>query len=393
MAKSTLMLRPLVHFGVLVSIVNGVALGVIAYQAFPGNGALPNRLVSEAARLIRANYFDEVTDHQLANYAVRGMLGGLDRHSRFLDKDAFESVQADADGGFGGIGAELALVGGYFTIASTIDDSPAAQAGLQSGDRITAINGNSLRGKRLKEVVKSLRGAPETQVDLRVRRDGERFVVGVTRALIALPSVQWRWLEPGYAYVRITRFNKRTGGDFGSALATLAKEEEGPITGLALDVRGNTGGILPASVDVAGALLDGGVVATLRSRPPAAPRTYRAPPGDALNGAPVVVLIDKKAASASEIVAGALKDRGRATLLGETSFGKGTVQSLVPLSGAQGLKLTTGEYLTPNGHSIHGAGIEPDFEADPADTETLLAEALQLLKGETATSQPVASSN
>lgn len=371
-------MRPLVHFGVLVSIVTGVALGMVAYRAASGTGLLANRLVDEAIRQIKANYVEEVADEQLANDALRGILGGLDRHSRYLDKDAFESLQADADGWFGGIGVELALADGYFTVAATLDDSPATQVGLLPGDRITSIDGTSLKGKRLKWVVKSLRGPPSTEVNLRVKRGGERFGLDLTRALIAAPSVRWRWLEAGYAYVRIVRFNKRTNGDFQGALATLAAER--PIAGLVLDVRGNTGGILPASVDIAGALLDGGVVATMRSRPPTPAQAYRAPPGDALNGAPVVLLIDRKAASASEIVAGALKDHGRAILLGETSFGKGTVQSLVPLSGAQGLKLTTGHYFTPSGNSIHDAGIKPDVAANPADTEALLTQALKLLK-------------
>ena len=379
-------MRPLVHFGVLVSIVTGVALGVVAYRKLSGTDLLPNRLVAEAVRQVKANYVEEVSNEQLANDALRGMLRGLDRHSRYLDKDAFESVQADADGWFGGIGIELGLTDGYFTVAATLDGSPAAQAGMRPGDRITAIDGTSLRGKRLNWVSASLRGPPSTAVHLRVKRGSERLGLTLTRALIAAPSVRWHWLEAGYAYVQIVRFNKRTGGDFQGALDSLAAER--PIAGLVLDVRGNTGGILPASVEVAGALLDGGVVATLQSRPPAARQAYRAPPGDALFGAPVVLLIDRKAASASEIVAGALKDHERAILLGETSFGKGTVQSLVPLSGAQGLKLTTGRYLTPSGKSIHEAGIEPDLAANPADSEALLAQALELLKDASAAQQP-----
>ena len=383
------MMRPLVHFGVLVSIVTGVALGVVAYRMLSGKDMLPSRLVAEAVRQIKANYVEEVPDERLANDALRGMLRGLDRHSQYLDQEAFESLQADADGWFGGIGVELALADSYFTVAATLDDSPAAQAGLLPGDRITSIDGTSLKGKRLKWVVKNLRGAPGTAVRLRVQRGGERLGLSLTRALIASTSVRWRWLEPGYAYVRILRFNKRTGGEFQSAIAAMGAQH--PIVGLALDVRGNTGGILPASVDVAGTLLDGGVVATMRPRPPASGLNYRAPPGDALSGAPVVVLIDGKAASASEIVAGALKDHGRAILLGETSFGKGTVQSLVPLAGAQGLKLTTGHYFTPNGHSIHETGIKPDVAANPADTEALLAQAVELLKDAPPAGLPVAS--
>ena len=378
MARATVILRPLVHLGVLFSIVAGVALGVIAHRAISGAGPLAKRLMGEAVDQIKANYVKEVTDEQLANDAVRGMLRGLDRHSRYLDRDAFARLQADADGWFGGIGVELALTGGYFTVAATLDDSPAAQAGLLPGDRITAIDGASLKGKRLQWVASSLRGPPSAPVRLRVRRGGEQFDLDLARALIAVPSVRWRWLEAGYAYARITRFNKRTGSEFEDALDTLSAAR--PITGLVLDVRGNSGGILPASVEVAGALLHGGVVTTMRSRPTAPSQTYRAPPGDALSGAPVVVLIDGKAASASEIVAGALQDRRRAILLGETSFGKGTVQSLVPLSGAQGLKLTTGHYFTPSGNSIHDAGIRPDVEADPTDSEALLAQAVELLK-------------
>ncbi|MCY4342002.1 MAG: S41 family peptidase [Gammaproteobacteria bacterium] len=378
MARAAVILRPLVHFGVLVSIVTGMALGVIAYRAISGAGPLAKQLMGEAVHQIKANYVEEVTDEQLANDAVRGMLRGLDRHSRYLDRDAFARLQADADGWFSGIGVELALTGGYFTIKATLDGSPARQAGLLPGDRITAIDGASLKGKRLQWVASSLRGPPSAPVRLRVRRGGEQFDLDLARALIAAPSVRWRWLEAGYAYARITRFNKRTGSEFEDALDTLSAAR--PITGLVLDVRGNSGGILPASVEVAGALLHGGVVTTMRSRPTAPSQTYRAPPGDALSGAPVVVLIDGKAASASEIVAGALQDHGRAILLGDTSFGKGTVQSLVPLSGAQGLKLTTGHYFTPSGNSIHDAGIRPDVEADPTDSEALLAQAVELLK-------------
>ena len=372
------MMRPLVHFGVLVSIVTGVGAGVVAYGKLSNTSLPPNRLVGEAVRQIKAHYVEEVSDEQLAHDALRGILRGLDPHSRFLDKDAFESQQADADGAFGGIGAEVDWVDGYFTLASIMVDSPADRAGLLPGDRITSIDGTSLKGKRLKWVVKSLRGPPGTAVRLEVQRGGKRFGLDLTRTLIASPSVRRRWLEPGYALVRITRFNKRTADQFQNALAALAAER--PIDGLVLDLRGNTGGILPASVAVAGTLLNGGVVATVRGRPPAPSQAYRARPGDALSGAPVVVLIDRKAASASEIVAGALKDHGRAILLGEASFGKGTVQALVPLPGAHGLKLTTGHYFTPNGHAIHEAGIEPDVAGDPADTESLMAQALRLLK-------------
>ena len=373
-----MILRPFVHFGVLVSMVAGLALGVLAYRTLSSPAPIPNRLVSEVVRQIQANYVEAVSHEQLTNDALHGMLRGLDPHSRFLDQDAFGRLQADADGWFGGIGAELALVDDYFTVTGTIDASPAKQAGLLPGDRIISINGTALQGKRLKWAMQRLRGAPGTAVRLRVRRGGERFDLGLTRTRVATQSVNWRWLEPGYAYVRINRFNKRTGGDFQDALDALATERQ--IAGLALDVRGNTGGILSASVDVAGALLDGGVVATMQGRAPDPRQTYRAAPGDALNGAPVVLLIDGKAASASEIVAGALKDHGRAILLGETSFGKGTVQSLVPLSGAQGLKLTTGHYFSPTGNAIHNTGIEPDVGANPADAEALLAQALELLK-------------
>ena len=375
-------LRPLTLVAIIASMVTGVAFGVVVHQLRTLAAAedSPFRVVAHTIRRIKAHYVESVSDEQLIEDALRGMVRGLDDHSRFLDEAALASLQGDLDGAFGGIGIRLAFVDGHFTVVSVTDGLPAAAGGVLPGDRITAIDQASLQGQRLREVIGRLRGAAGDAVHLRLWREGGDFDADLVRVRIAPPSVVSKWLEPGYAHVRIRSFNKATGGDFAKAVEALAAEHA--LAGLALDLRGNTGGMFPAAVDIAGALLDGGVVAYTEGRVPIGKQEHLAPPGDLLDGAPTAVLIDRKSASASEIVAGALKERGRALLLGETSYGKGTVQSVVHLPGDRGLKLTTAYYFTANGSAIQDRGIEPDVAADADDSEAILAAALALLKGE-----------
>lgn len=374
-------LRPLKLIAVIFSMVAGVAFGVLTHQLGLGRGmdAEPIRLMAQTFLRIKALYVEPVADQQLVEDALRGMVRGLDRHSRFLDEAALASLQADLDGAFGGIGVRLALVDGHFTLVSVTDGLPAAEGGLLPGDRITAIDRMSLQDRRLSEVIGRLRGAAGQPVRLELWREGEGFDADLVRVRIAPPSVVSNWLAPGYAHVRIRHFNKATDEDFVKAVNALADEH--PVVGLVLDLRGNTGGMFPAAVAVAGALLDGGAVAYTEGRVPSGRQEHLAPPGDLLNGAPAAVLIDGKSASASEIVAAALQQRGRALLLGESSYGKGTVQSVVHLAGERGLKLTTAQYFTANGGAIQEQGIEPDVAADAKDSEAILAEALALLKG------------
>jgi carboxyl-terminal processing protease len=290
---------------------------------------------------------------------------------------------------------ELGLVDGYFTVVSPIHGTPADRAGLEPGDRIVAVDGEPLRGRRLIEVIADLRGESGSAVQLRLLRD-ERdspFEVELIREEIQVASVESRLLEPGYGYVRIAQFQADTGRDFQAALKALERSNAASLDGLVLDLRNNPGGVLLASVDVADSLLEKGMIVYTEGRLPSSHLKYRASGRDALNGAPIVVLINAGSASASEIVAGALQDHGRATLIGSRSYGKGSVQSLMPLAGDQAIKLTTAYYYTPNGRSIHHKGIEPDVPidtpADPAvDGETaMLDTALQVLKSATMTAR------
>ena len=378
-AKAPPIVRPLILFGVAVSMVTGMALGIVVYSFWPNDLRQPRLggVVGESIRVIKANYVEAVSEDQLVDDAVRGMLRGLDRYSRYLDPADFESLQADMDGAFGGIGVKLVLREGRCRIVAVIEDSPAAAAGLLPGDQITAIEGDALDGESLPTVVRRLRGPVGSEVGLLLRRDGADLPVHLVRAEIKTPTIDARWLAPGYPHVRILRFNRNTGDEFREAVRRLAKEE--PVVGLILDLQGNSGGMLAAAVEVAGALLDGGLVARTEGRSPRRQEEHMAPAGDLINGGPVAVLIDRSSASAAEIVAGALKDHGRAAVLGERSYGKGTVQSVVILPKARGLKLTTAYYFTPSGTPIHENGIDPDIPA-VGDPEAILAQALAWLK-------------
>jgi carboxyl-terminal processing protease len=264
--------------------------------------------------------------------------------------------------------------------------TPAEQAGLQAGDRLLEVDHQSLKGRNLVDVVEQLRGEPGTAVHVRVLGEGEPRDISLTRAVIELASVQGRLLEPGYAYVRISQFQSNTAAAFEDLLDELRKQSNGRLDGLLLDLRNNPGGVLQSSVSVADALLEEGLIVYTEGRLPSSKRTYRATRGDVTEGAPVVVLVNRGSASASEIVAGALQDHGRATVMGSRSYGKGSVQSLMPLTGDQAIKLTTAYYFTPSGRSIHDAGIEPDMarnrdeESLDAYDQRLMADALTVLK-------------
>lgn len=373
-------LRFITLFGIVASIVTGIALGILGLRHWTGDGdaVRQSRLIEKAAEYIQSHYVEDLPDDQLVNDALGGMLDGLDEHSRFLDRRAFERLQAEAEGEFGGIGVQLALVGGYFTILAPLDGTPAAQAGLAAGDRLIAIGGESLRGRRLVEVVDLLRGPRQTPVQLTLLRSGKRLQHTLTRARIEMQSVDGRWLEPGFALVRIARFLKTTGNRFAGVIGVL--QRQGAIDGLILDLRGNPGGVLGASVDVADALLAKGLLVCTESRPESQPLAHRATVDDLLPGVPVAVLIDADSASGSEIVAAALKDHGRAIVVGTRSFGKGTVQSLLPLADKRALKLTTGYYFRPNGASIDAQGVVPDVELAASGDEAAFAAALKVLK-------------
>ncbi len=356
-------LRPLTLMGIVVSMVTGVALGISGYRAW-----LQQDTESQAARMfdrmldqVQASYVHPVDKRELVQGAFQGMLGKLDDYSRFLDRGDYHELQADTAGRFGGVGIELGLTGRHFTVVSTTDGQPAARAGIRAGDHLVEIDHHPVQGRRLLDVVDDLRGRAGSAVRLRVERHGKNHDMTLTRAVIEVPSVEGRLLEPGYAYVRITEFQSGTGDAFRSKIRDLRRQSGNDLHGLILDLRNNPGGVLQASVAVADALLDGGLIVYTQGRLPSSKQSYQATRGDLLDGAPVVVLMNGGSASASEIVAGALQDRGRAVLMGTRSYGKGSVQSVMPLSGDEAIKLTTAYYFTPNGRSIHHKGIEPDL--------------------------------
>ncbi|MDA1074769.1 MAG: S41 family peptidase [Proteobacteria bacterium] len=375
-------LRPLILLGIVISMVTGVAGGLSLFMWRQNHlqQVLDAKTVSEVAAHIRKNYVVQVSDEELFTDALHGMIAGLDPHSRYLDRDDLDELRVETSGEFGGIGVEINLEDGFFTVVSPIDNTSAQRNGIQAGDRIIEIDHASLKGARLREVVRNLRGEPGTEVHVRIARSGiEAFDVYLERSKIEIPSVAMRWLEPGIAYARISSFQSSTGVDFVQALNDLITQQA--VTGLVLDLRNNPGGILDESVAVADALLDEGMIVSTKGRLPSTETQYRADNIDLLNGSPVVVLINEGSASAAEVVAGALKDHGRATLLGTTTYGKGSVQRVLRLSNDAALKLTTAYYFTPNGLSIHESGIQAHQPLPVTDDEgRVLAEAVLVLR-------------
>jgi len=320
-------------------------------------------LFADVLYIVQQQYVVEVDDKKLMAAAMNGMLASLDPHSSYLSNDDFKDLRETSRGAYGGLGLEVTSEDGAVKVITPMDDTPAGRAGVQAGDYITAIDGESILGKPLSEAVKGMKGAPGTEVTITIAREGEEpFDLKLTREIINVRSVRPR-MEGAYGVIRITNFNENTGRETAEAVETL-KAQNPNMKGLVLDLRNNPGGILEQSVAVADVFLDGGEVVSQRGRDPRDIERYNAQPGDALNGLPIVVLVNPGSASAAEIVAGALQDRKRATVLGITSFGKGSVQTVIPLrGGADGaLKLTTARYYTPSGRSIQRTGIEPDLE-------------------------------
>lgn len=383
-------LRPLTLFGIVLSMVTGIALGISSYHAWlkPTGPSVDARDFGEVLTQVRDSYVSEIDERELVRGALKGMLSELDPHSRYVDGGDLEALEADTTGEFGGIGIELGLLDDHFVVIAPMPDSPANSAGLAAGDRILELDKISLRGKRLTDVVELLRGEPGSDVHLRISNDQKTRDVTLTRAIIELASVEEQMLEPGYGYIRISQFHNTTGKDFLGALKTLAKENESALEGLVLDLRDNPGGVLQASVSVADAFLEEGLIVYTSGRLPSSHLKYRASGKDSLAGKPIVILINGGSASAAEIVAGALKDHSRATLIGATSYGKGSVQSVMPLDDHRAIKLTTAYYYTPNGVSIHNTGIEPDVQVngvnleDSSADDELMATALEILKNE-----------
>jgi carboxyl-terminal processing protease len=319
-------------------------------------------LLSEVMGLIRDDYVDKTDDHQLMANAIRGMVGELDPHSAFMDKDEFDDLRIATEGNYSGIGVEVTIEDHLLTVIAPLDGSPAARAGIRPGDAILAIDGKPIGNAPLDQAIGRIRGAPGTVVKLGIGREGfeKSLDVDVERAIVTVHSVRHSMLEPGIGYLRISQFSDTTGADTNAALRSLEAQAGGQLRGLVLDLRNNPGGVLDAAVEVSDAFLDRGTIVSAEGRSAESRFRMEAMSGDLTRGAAIAVLVNGGSASAAEIVAGALKDNGRAKLLGQKTFGKGSVQTVLPLEDGQALKLTTSLYFTPSGVSIHHKGIEPD---------------------------------
>ena len=312
---------------------------------------------------IKSDYVETVEDRALLKGAIRGMLSWLDPHSAYLDGEEYRELQVGTSGEFGGLGIEVGLEDGFIKVISPIDDTPAQRAGLQAGDLIVRIDNRPVKGMSLEDAVNLMRGKAGTAIELTILRAGtdQPFRVELIRDVIHVQSVKSRILAPGFGYVRISNFQSRTTEDLLNALSSLRSENEGDLRGLVLDLRNNPGGVLNSAVAVSDAFLAEGLIVYTKGRVTDSALEFKAGPDDILAGAPLVVLVNGGSASASEIVAGALQDHKRAIIMGAQTFGKGSVQTIIPIDDASALKLTTALYYTPSGRSIQAEGISPDI--------------------------------
>jgi len=348
------------------------------------------RAFSEVFGRIKSDYVEPVSDKKLITEAINGMLSGLDPHSAYLDAEGYKELQVGTQGEFGGLGIEVGMEDGLIKVVSPIEDTPAYQAGIKSGDLIFKLDDTLVKGLSLNDAVKRMRGKPGSKITLMVIRKNEpkQLTFTLTRAVIKVQSVKSKLVEPGYAFIRITQFQEHTGENLATALGNLSRQSEGGIKGLVLDLRNDPGGLLNGAVGVSAAFLPKGAlvvytegrIADAKMRLTASPENYARGHGDkddylkdlpsAIKDVPMIVLVNGGSASASEIVAGALQDHKRAVIMGTQTFGKGSVQTILPLGNNTAIKLTTARYFTPNGRSIQAKGIVPDIAVeDPAAGE------------------------
>jgi len=362
--------RPRTLTLVLLGVVLGGALsigqGVMATREGPTE-ALPLedlRTFTDIFTRIKANYVEEIDDKELLEHAIRGMLSGLDPHSSYLSPDQFNELRIGTSGEFGGLGIEVGMEDGFVRVVAPIDDTPAQRAGMQSGDLIIRLDEQPVKGMTLSDAVKVMRGKPGTDIVLTVVREGEDkpLKVTITRAVIQVSSVKQRMLDDGFGYLRISHFQTKTTQYLLDGVDELREENGGQLRGLVLDLRNNPGGVLSAAVGVSDAFVEDGLIVYTDGREADSRLSYNASPGDVLDGAPIVVLVNGGSASASEIVAGALQDHQRAVIMGNKTFGKGSVQTIQDLPNGGAVKLTTARYFTPEGRSIQAEGIAPDIE-------------------------------
>lgn len=313
--------------------------------------------------LVKQAYVEDVDDHRLMQAAIHGLLAGLDPHSEYLGKEQMQDLSEDTSGNYEGLGIEVVQVEGTLRVVAPIDESPAERAGVKAGDIIVRIDGKQVQSDDLDGAIARLRGKPGTEIVLNVLHEKASVPVDIRmkREVIRTASVRGRLLEPGYAYLRVSQFQSETGSQLRKRIERLKADNKAPFRGAVLDLRSNPGGLLTSAVEISDEFLGEGVIVTTRGRLKESDLTFRATPGDLLDGAPLVVLVDNGTASAAEIVAGALKDNHRALLMGRRTFGKGSVQTVLPLDAEHAVKLTTARYYTPSGISIQAAGIQPDI--------------------------------
>jgi carboxyl-terminal processing protease len=327
-------------------------------------------LFGDVFELVRNNYVDEASDDTLIEGAINGMLTSLDPHSNYLNAKNFTDMKVQTRGEFGGLGIEVSMENGLVKVVSPIDDTPAARAGLKPGDLITHLDGEPVAGLTLPEAVEKMRGPENSEITLTIRRQGrDPFDVKLTRAKIKIQSVRSHLEGQNVAYIRITSFTEQTDVGLSNAMKNLKQQANNKVLGVILDLRNNPGGLLDQAVAVSDAFLDKGEIVSTRGRRSDDAQRYNARPGDIASGLPMVVLINGGSASASEIVAGALQDHHRAILVGTRSFGKGSVQTIIPLPGHGAMRLTTARYYTPSGRSIQARGIDPDIVVEAAKIE------------------------
>lgn len=350
----------------------GVVKDNVEVKAVPDQSYEQLRIFADVLEKIQQNYVEKVDMQSLIYGAIDGMLKTLDAHSSFLRPDLYKELQVETKGSFGGLGIEITIRDGILTIVSPIEDTPAFRAGLQAGDRIIKIGGEPTKGMSLFEAVKKMRGKKGTKIDLTIFREGvdEPFDVAIVRDVIKINSVKAKVIDEDLGYIRITQFQEKTGKELKKQLHKIESENEGGLKGLILDLRNNPGGLLDQAVEVADEFIDSGKIVYTDGRMKSQKMEFRAHPQADKHDYPMICLVNGGSASASEIVAGALQDHRRAVILGTRTFGKGSVQTIIPLPDGSGLKLTTAKYYTPNGRMIQAKGIEPDIEVSNLVHET-----------------------
>ncbi len=375
----------LVGLGTVLGVSLTIGQGVLAERENIKQTPLPLdelRTFTDVFGKIKSDYVESTEDSALLENAIRGMLTGLDPHSTYLDPEAYQELRVGTSGKFGGLGIEVGMENGFVKVISPIDDTPAQRAGIKTGDLIIRIDDTPVKGLSLGDAVKLMRGEPGSKILLTIVREHEDkpLKVSITRAVIKVNSVKSRMLEPGFGYVRISQFQSNTGENIINAVSELKKDHEANLKGLIIDLRNNPGGVLNAAVAVSDAFLEDGLIVYTEGRINDSEMKFKATPTDIVKGAPIIVLVNGGSASASEIVAGALQDHKRAIIMGTTTFGKGSVQTILPIPNGAALKLTTARYYTPSGRSIQAEGIIPDIKLENVRLTEMEASAFEPIK-------------